>query len=368
MKIFHDKNATPTYFYEQMHTIVEKIPKNFSKCYIGHSPDENTCNTIPAYNYSKLDRVNEYIYKCPVPPKIVFAYIKNGDKIDDPDTTYMTIPLLYNKCNSSKIDPFENIWLKYPTKEIDILGLLEKFGEILTTNNIGYSLEGGTLLGFARQGKLIHYDDDLDIIANRQDIHKIENILEKIKKIGIGVYHYKNKLNNSLYAKIYSKNGETILYKNYEYKWPFIDIFVFDKTQDGIYLPEKRKTVKMSDKFIQAELTSHNTDKKYSTSVFKDYSLFLDSCFPNWKNLCVSSDRNHRRETENRFVYSFNCKNIIPGYTKNVNEKYNPLYSVKDRHNVILKFLSCLVLFYVTMIFIFKLSWNTAFTRSFFNK
>lgn len=359
--IYHDCDSVPTNFYKKIDRIIEKIPRDFSKCYIGHSPDDNTCNIIPNYNYSRLDkyRINEYIYKCPIKPKNVFAYILNpgnpGNPKDNIDITgiYMTIPLLYNKCSKCNENPFENIWNKYPKEEEYVLTLLQEFGNLLENNGIGYSLEGGSLLGYAREEKLIPYDDDLDIIVDRNDIPKIEFLLKDIDK-KYSVYRYKNKLNNGLYAKIYNLYGKTI--ENYSYKWPFIDIFIFDKSLDGIFLPERKKTVNIFPDYINVELTSHNSGKTYKTSVFRDYSKLLDTLFPNWRNVCTSSDRNHRNETEKRYIYSFNCKNVLSDY-KLIQENYQDYYSVIDRYGdyrkkLLFIILVALSLYYVFIIFI----------------
>lgn len=46
-------------------------------------------------------------------------------------------------------------------------------------NNIKYSLHGGALLGAERNGKLIPWDDDLDISMERAEYHRLISVIDK---------------------------------------------------------------------------------------------------------------------------------------------------------------------------------------------
>lgn len=53
-----------------------------------------------------------------------------------------------------------------------LLSVLDEFDEICERNGIHYSLHGGTLLGAERNGKLIPWDDDIDVSMTRPEFEK----------------------------------------------------------------------------------------------------------------------------------------------------------------------------------------------------
>ena len=93
---------------------------------------------------------------------------------------------------------------------------------ILQTNNIGYWVDQGTLLGLIRDGKLIGHDKDIDFSILDEDLYKLEKVISEIEKEG---YRLRNKQ-----------------YKNYKFKYKFIpptsddlrtlDINVYYKVKD----------------------------------------------------------------------------------------------------------------------------------------
>ena len=55
------------------------------------------------------------------------------------------------------------------------LKLLNKFIEVCDAHNLNWFVDSGTLLGCVRKGKMIPWDDDIDIIMPRKDydlLHK----------------------------------------------------------------------------------------------------------------------------------------------------------------------------------------------------
>ena len=59
----------------------------------------------------------------------------------------------------------------------DLLELLKELDHFCITNNIKYSVIGGTLLGAIRHKGFIPWDDDLDIIFDRNNYEKLKNAL-----------------------------------------------------------------------------------------------------------------------------------------------------------------------------------------------
>jgi len=65
--------------------------------------------------------------------------------------------------------------------------------EILEKNKVEYVVDSGTLLGIIREGKLIKWDKDIDIIIFDKDIKKMSYALEEVKnrkdyKMSVGKY------------------------------------------------------------------------------------------------------------------------------------------------------------------------------------
>ena len=63
----------------------------------------------------------------------------------------------------------------------EFLILLQKFHELCISNNIKYSLLGGTLLGAIREKGFIPWDDDVDVVFIRPEYEKFSAVLQKIK-------------------------------------------------------------------------------------------------------------------------------------------------------------------------------------------
>ena len=111
--------------------------------------------------------------------------------------------------------------------------LLKDTIQLLDENNIDYYLISGTLLGLVRHNDFIPWDDDIDLIVS----NNILNILPDL------VNNYKDKFTflkiNNDFLKICSKNGihnishvhnDKLINKDDKYSWPFIDLFLYTKT------------------------------------------------------------------------------------------------------------------------------------------
>ncbi len=63
------------------------------------------------------------------------------------------------------------------TIQVNELKLIEYIDNILTSNDIWYSLAYGSVLGAVRHGGFIPWDDDIDIIINLHDVLRVRNLL-----------------------------------------------------------------------------------------------------------------------------------------------------------------------------------------------
>lgn len=115
---------------------------------------------------------------------------------------------------------------------------LEEFDRICRENEISYFLGGGSLLGAARHGNIIPWDDDMDVMMTREEYDKFLSVVDKsINKEDFffqssatdPMYHSiftKLRMNGTVYATAFSKEHYHL------HQGVFIDIFVHDKTSD----------------------------------------------------------------------------------------------------------------------------------------
>ena len=62
--------------------------------------------------------------------------------------------------------------------------LLSEVTSIFESCNINYWLEGGTLLGLRREGRLLPWDNDLDISIHKSEFNKLSLLQNTLKKKG----------------------------------------------------------------------------------------------------------------------------------------------------------------------------------------
>lgn len=386
--IILEDDSILTEWMNNIHDFIEKyIPKIFDIVWIGNSRckwPRNTCNIIPDYDYNLIskNRVNDFIYK--ITPKMMKTHnypigtygiiiSKQGAekilssneivKMDKPIdellirlnlNKYMTIPSIIIHCydfdsnidthSYKRINPWNNIWREYPESERDILYLLEKLGEILDNNNVKYSISGETLLGYARNGMLTSYNDNIEITLKKENIENIENIFNNLPTNIFNIYK-DNFSRNSIY-KIFPKNS-TINVKGKKYNWPYINVKIDDFNGKNIDI-------------IIGNITSY-TGEKYSVKIFKNYTQILDKIYKNWKNICTSPNYSNIDSTKLN-SYTFNCTNIIPGYNRDIlsnediSQKYGLKYNLKYNlnKNIVFFLLFSLGIFYIYILGIKK--------------
>jgi len=110
--------------------------------------------------------------------------------------------------------------------------ILKYFDSICRKNNIKYSLIGGSMIGAIRHKGIIPWDDDIDVILDKENYQKIINILskdnnEKYKLLKYGTtkdYYFP-------YPKLVATDTyliEDLCFKNCKEYGLFIDIFCYN--------------------------------------------------------------------------------------------------------------------------------------------
>lgn len=69
--------------------------------------------------------------------------------------------------------------MKKPFSSEQLEFCLKKSSEILISNNIEHFIHGGVLLGYARDGKPLENDDDIDIVLSHKYWDRIHELFEK---------------------------------------------------------------------------------------------------------------------------------------------------------------------------------------------
>lgn len=133
----------------------------------------------------------------------------------------------------SKYNPEGSVLRKAQLRMLELLIFLDK---ICTENNLKYWIDSGTLLGAARHGGFIPWDDDTDVCMPREDAMKLKKLMgNKIYEGHIVLQNHETDPNyiNSSWMTLRDTKSEYIqdsdLHNSLRYRGLQVDIFIVDK-------------------------------------------------------------------------------------------------------------------------------------------
>ena len=199
--------------------------------------------------------------------------------------------------------PFKSVWT--PEDKEGVMRTLQDGMRILESHGIEMVAVFGTLIGVYRHQGLIPWDDDLDFAISRDHKELLFSLKEELAKANIGLVS----TGYGDWAKIYPLDRPLIDNGDHPWSWPFIDIFYYDEEGEDIILSLSNKSKVSKSDFLPFKKgifegisvnIPNNSDK-----------LLADRYGRDWKDVCISSDYNHRLERKQEGGHRVNCKDVI---------------------------------------------------------
>ena len=100
--------------------------------------------------------------------------------------------------------------------------IIDEVDKVMTTNNISYFIDFGTLLGIVREGKLLSFDIDIDFGVLDADLNTKTTIRKKLKEIGY-IRTERHEVNGDVKEESYQRDNCKF------------DIFYYERYQEGVY-------------------------------------------------------------------------------------------------------------------------------------
>jgi len=169
------------------------------------------------------------------------------------------------------------------------LKMLEDISIILNKHNIEFWLESGTLLGIVREGRLLPWDNDIDIAISEHSIEALLKVLPQISNAGYRVRVRRFKQDSEPFKKGVARTIKIRNKKLFFFKGEVsFDIYVkFKKDKKYFYQCGTKKKSTDAKFFENLEEIEFN---KIKYKVPNNYKAYLTNKYGNWeivdKNWC----------------------------------------------------------------------------------
>lgn len=147
-----------------------------------------------------------------------------------------------------------------------LLILIKEFDVICRTNNIKYTLAGGSLLGAVRHKGFIPWDDDFDVALDYPNFLKLKEVLKTLNHpwITADLPDYTNESFYREFIKIYDSRT-TFVESDYRVRGIFLDIFpiipISNNHKLGVWKFRYMKTLSLS--------IFYYNDKSFNTGTYR---------------------------------------------------------------------------------------------------
>lgn len=177
-----------------------------------------------------------------------------------------------------------NVWTTESKRKV--IDLLKVILDLCQKSQIHSFINEGTLLGCIRYGRIMGWDDDLDLAVNQD---KVDILIETCNKNGLNTATY---FWNGQYPyfKVWPEDGEEII--GYEHKFPFIDIWPFELIDGSIIKYSFGKTYDFNTIYPLKKCFFENI----SVLVPNNADQYLDQKYPDWRTKIIVYPYSHREE------------------------------------------------------------------------
>lgn len=122
--------------------------------------------------------------------------------------------------------------------------MLKAFADVCTEYDLEWWVDGGTLLGTIRDGHIIPWDDDIDVVMPRKDYDVLLKIAERTPQIFGESYFFQTARTDKyfeVHAKLRDKSTTALTEREYQgshNKGMFLDIFPLDNAPESSQIRE----------------------------------------------------------------------------------------------------------------------------------
>lgn len=108
--------------------------------------------------------------------------------------------------------------------------ILNVLSVISSREQLQLILTDGSLLGQIRHGRIMDWDDDVDMGINEDKLPLLLDALNNYTDLAYGKFYWSE--SQHLHVKVWNRQGVTI--PRYEYKFPFVDIWIYKDEEEAI--------------------------------------------------------------------------------------------------------------------------------------